>query len=447
MANNNKITDQWSGKWAFILAATGAAVGLGNIWRFPYLAGQYGGSAFFVTYLICLVLLGMPILIAEILIGRHARANPVDALQQLAVQHQNSRYWGLLGWWGALALILILSFYSVVSGWSIAYLLHSLSASPLATNHASSVKLWSTLMASPWQLLLWHSVFMLLTMGVILLGVQQGLERMTKFVMPALYLILFILVIYAAHIGYFKQAWHYLFAFKPSLITSKTIIAALGQAFFTLAVGAGAMLTYGAYAPRNISIPFAVLTITVLDVLVAVLSGLAIFPLVFRFHLAIDSGPNLMYITLPTAFSHMAYGNLIAALFFILLFFTAWTSSINLAEPLILILKQKFNFTRTRAVIIIGSIAWLLGIGSILSFNVWRHVLIFKHSFFDLITNIPTNFLLPLGALGFAIFAGWVLPKNVTESEINSRIYPIWRFLTRYVAPILIIIVLLDAWT
>tara|TARA_A100001015_G_scaffold22252_1_gene25293 strand:+ start:986 stop:2335 length:1350 start_codon:yes stop_codon:yes gene_type:complete len=435
---------QWSSKWAFIFAATGAAVGLGNIWRFPYLMGSNGGSAFLVLYIIFLCILGLPILMSEILIGRHARQNSIDAMSSLAVAHRHSPSWKWVSIWGALALIIVLSFYSVVSGWSIAYLWHSISVGFQHTTQTQATHTWQKLISNPWQLLLWHTIFMSLTIGVIILGVEKGLERATKFMMPALYLILFILVAVAAHVGHFSKAWHYLFQFDTHAITVKTAVSALGQAFFTLAIGAGAMLTYGAYAPQKTSIPFTVSVVAVFDVLVALLSGLAIFPLVFAFHLPISSGPNLMFVTLPLAFSHVALGNVIAMLFFLLLLFAAWTSSINLAEPLVLVLMQKMGLSRSKAAKIIGFIAWTIGIANILSFNVWKHIHIFHQSIFDFNANMATNIILPLGGLGYAIFAGWILPKKITQSEIQSKIYPIWRFLIRYIAPAAIIIIFID---
>ena len=343
------LPDQWSSKWAFILAATGAAVGLGNVWRFPYMAGSNGGSAFVLVYLICVLVMGLPIMVAEILIGRRARQNPVDALQTLAKESQQPRQWGLLGWWGALALLLVLSFYSVVSGWSIAYLFHSFdntfnNATPREITH-----IWQHFLASPWRLIAWHTLFMCLTIGVIMRGVKQGLERATKYMMPALYLILLILVVYDGMIGNFGRAFHFLFDFQLGKITPSIIISAMGHAFFTLALGAGAMLTYGAYVPKRVNIAQAVWIVALLDVLVALLSGLAIFPLVFAHNLAPNSGPGLMFVTLPIAFAHIPAGALVGGLFFILLLFAAWTSSINLAEPMIIILMQRLNVSRNKS--------------------------------------------------------------------------------------------------
>ena len=445
-ANTKPLQEQWSSKWAFVIAATGAAVGLGNIWRFPYLAANHGGGAFLCLYIICLLILGLPMLMAEILIGRQARTNSVDAMKTLAEQHNSSSHWQLISWWGALALIIILSFYSVVSGWSIAYLFHSLFVGYQHQTASAIQQDWSTLMAHPWHLLLWHSIFMSLTIGVIILGVEKGLERATKLMMPALYLILFILVAIAARVGRWDHAVHYLFHVRWADVNTSSVVAALGQAFFSLALGAGAMLTYGAYAPKQASLPFTVSVVACLDVVVAVLAGLAIFPLVFGFHLSLNAGPKLMFITLPVAFSHMAYGSLVGSAFFILLLFAAWTSSINLTEPMVLILMNKKSWSRRKAAISVGLTAWLLGIVSLLSLNVWQHIRIFNHTFFSLATDIPTNFILPLGGLGYAIFVGWVLPKKISKAQVNSTIYSLWLFTIRYITPVAILVLLIKNW-
>lgn len=444
--NSSKITELWSSKLAFIIAATGAAVGLGNVWRFPYMAGSNGGSAFVLIYILCVLLIGLPTMIAELLIGRRARQNPVTALQNLAVEAGATRKWGFLGWFGALALIMILSFYSVVSGWSIAYIVRSFSGDFHNLNATQVTGLWNNFLASPWHMLFYHTFFMVLTIGVIIKGVQKGLERATKLMMPALYLILLGLVIYAGIVGDFKQAFHFLFDFDSSKITTTIVIAAMGHAFFTLALGAGAMLMYGAYVPKGVNLAQSVVIVAGLDVLVAFLSGMAIFPIVFADHLAPNSGPGLMFVTLPITFAHMKGGSIVGGLFFFLLLFAAWTASINLAEPLVNIAMKYLQWGRTRCAILIGFLAWFLGIGSLLSFNVWKHVeFLHQYSVFDVATNVPTDFILPIGGLGFAIFAGWVMKKSATKSEVPAAIYPYWRFLVRYVATAGILVIFISS--
>ncbi len=449
MKHPPKLTDQWSSKLAFVLAATGAAVGLGNVWRFPYMAGSNGGSAFVIIYFICVIIIALPVLIAEILIGRHARLNPVDALLKTAVESGSNRFWSLLGWWGATSLILVLSFYSVVSGWCIAYLSKDISGAFQHTQAAAVNHIWQQFISNPHQLLAWHTVFMMLTMIVIILGLRNGLEKATKIMIPALYLILIILVIYGCVLGNAHQAIHFLFSFKLQKINTSVVIAAMGHAFFSLAVGAGAMLAYGAYVPQQVHIVRTAFIIVILDVIVAIFSGLAIFPLVFAYHLSPTEGPGLMFQVLPIAFAQIPGGSLIGALFFTLLIFAAWTSSINLAEPVVMILMHRLNCKRWLAALIIGVIAWTLGIGSALSFNVWHNVKLFHYfTIFDISTSLPTDIFLPIGGLGFAIFAGWVMKKTITRYELQfSRLitYDVWRLLVRTIAPIAILVIFL--WT
>jgi len=436
------LQDQWSSKWAFIFAATGAAVGLGNIWRFPYMAGENGGSAFVFIYLVCVLVIGLPVMIAEILIGRHARQNPVDAMASLAQAEHHSKRWGWVGWLGAVALVLILSFYSVVAGWSIAYLFKSFSGELVGLNAKQVTMVWTHFLSDPWELLLWHSVFMILTMGVIIRGVESGLEKASTYMMPLLYFILFVLVAYAARMGDFSHAWHYLFDFRAATITASVVVQAMGHAFFTLALGAGAMLTYGAYVPKKVNLAQSVVIIAGLDVLVAVLAGLAIFPLVFAFHLSPASGPGLMFVTLPISFASLPGGAMIGGLFFLLLLFAAWTSAINLAEPLVTILMNKGSMTRARASVMVGLVCWFMGIGSLLSFNVWSHVTLFgKWSVFAAVSGLPTDVLIPMGGFFFAVFAGWVLSKKTTQEEVPAGVYRLWRFLIRYVAPVAIAVI------
>lgn len=439
----NQVQDQWSSRWAFILAATGAAVGLGNLWRFPYMAGMNGGSAFVLIYIICVIVIGLPIMVSEILIGRRARRNSVDALSALAKESGRSERWRWLGWWGALALLLVLSFYSVVAGWSIAYLIKTVTGQLSGDSAAQISQVWTQFLANPWRLIAWHTVFMLLTIGVIVRGVQQGLEKASTMMMPLLYAILIALVLYAAVVGNFGQAVHFLFDFHLDKITPSVVIAAMGHAFFSLALGGGAMLTYGAYVSKRVNLAKAVAVVAFLDVMVAFLSGLAIFPIVFANNLPPSAGPGLMFVSLPIAFAHMGGGAIIGSLFFILLIFAAWTSSINLAEPLVIILMKKLNLGRKAAAILVGGLAWTLGLGSALSFNVWKNVKIFgDFSIFSVATNLPTDIILPIGGIGFAIFTGWIMRRHATREEVHDTVYPLWRFLVRYVGPLAVAVIM-----
>jgi len=442
--------DHWTNRFAFVLATTGAAVGLGNIWKFPYMAGDNGGSAFVIVYLLCIVLIGVPAMLAEMLIGRRGQQNPVTALHRLASEFNTTSTWQWLGWLGAVTLLLTLSFYSVVAGWSIAYLIKTWSGM-LHQASASSIQLsWQQFLANPIRLLIWHGVFMIMTIWVVARGVQGGLEKASRIMMPLLFAILIILDGYAATTGQFSNAVHFLFDFKLHQLTTNVVIAAMGQAFFSLAVGAGCMLVYGSYLQHHIRLGGAVATIVVLDVLVAILVGLAIFPLVFSYHLTPEGGPGLMFKVLPIAFAKMRGGQFFGGLFFLLLLFAAWTSSISMAEPLVVLLSERYlKGKRVLAAILVGVVAWLLGIVSLLSFNVWKHVQLFHHwTIFTSITDLVTNIMLPIGGFLFVIFAGWKFPKHISQQELafsHTWLFKIWLFLARYVAPAGIIIIFISA--
>lgn len=444
----NASREHWSSRLGFVLAATGAAVGLGNIWKFPYMAGANGGSAFVLVYLICVALIGIPLMLAEMIIGRRGQQNPVNSLAKLAQEAHKSPHWQLIGWLGALTLILVLSFYSVVAGWSLAYMFRAWGGAFANLNDASITSMWQHFLNSPGQLMFWHALFMIMTMWVVERGVQSGLEKASKIMMPGLFLILVVLDIYAFFNGSFKEGFDFLFAFKFQKISPSVVISAMGHAFFTLAIGAGCMLVYGSYLTRNIKLGSAVLTIVVLDVLVAILAGLAIFPIVFKHNLVPEGGPGLMFQVLPIAFSKMVAGQFFGGMFFVLLLFAAWTSSISIAEPLVILLTERQGFTRLKASILVGIIGWVLGLASLLSFNIWQNFKFFHQwTVFDAITDLTTNFLLPLGGLGFALFAGWVMSSKATSQELQVRspIFKTWLFLVRYLAPLGIILIIINS--
>jgi len=320
----------WSSRWLFVLAAAGSAVGLGNIWKFPYVAGLNGGGAFVLIYLVCVAVIGLPVLMAEIVIGRLGRQNPVNSFYNLAKQVRASKLWPFVGWLGMCTLILVLSFYSMVAGWSLAYILKSASGE-FSQIDVDIQTTFTNLLADPLQMLLWHTTFMMLTLFVIARGVRDGIEQLSRYLMPALFIILLILVGYALLKGESKTALDFLFSFRFEEVTRGSVISAMGQAFFSLAAGAGAMLIYGSYLPKETRLASTTLIIALLDTLAAILAGLAIFPIVFAHGLSPTEGPGLMFTVLPTAFSQMAGTSIIGALFFTLLFFAAWSSSISMA--------------------------------------------------------------------------------------------------------------------
>ncbi|MDB6095791.1 MAG: sodium-dependent transporter, family [Francisellaceae bacterium] len=439
--------EQWSSRFAFIMATTGAAVGLGNIWKFPYMAGENGGGAFVFVYLVFILLVGIPTMMGEILIGKLGKANPVNTFKTLSEKYRYSPWWQMVGWWGALGLVLVLSFYSVVAGWSIAYFVKACRGELTQISPIAIQQIWYKFLLDPKALLLYHSIFILITLWVVANGLKKGIERVSSLLMPCLFFVLIALMLYSSITGDFMKALTFLLKPNFSKINFSVIIYALGHAFFTLAIGAGAMLIYGSYLPAKTRIASSVCVIAFLDVLVAICSGLAIFSLVFSNNLSPESGPGLMFKILPIAFSYMPWGRGIGALFFILLWFAAWASALSMAEPLVVLFSERFNWSRIKSSITVGLICWFFGIGALLSFNVFADFKLFnKYTLFDAMADLATNIILPIGVLAIAIFAGYKLPNKVSKKGLliySSFWYKVWRFLIRKVAPCGIVIVFL----
>jgi NSS family neurotransmitter:Na+ symporter len=441
-------TQAWTSTLGFVLATSGAAVGLGNIWMFPYMTGVNGGAAFIIIYLICILLIGMPVMIAETIVGRYGQANVIESMQRLAKASDASKHWGLLGVLGGITLVMILSFYSVVSGWTIAYFFKTMMGTfdHATLEHVKTV--WGDLMASPKQLLLFHTMFMMMTMGVVALGIEKGLERASKIMMPGLIVILMLLVGYALMTGDVQQSVNFLFKPDFSKVSSKTVLTAMGLAFFSLAVGAGSVATYASYLKKTEGVVGDIFKIIGIDTFVALLAGLAIFPLVFEYGLTAEAGPGLVFQVLPMAFGQMPFGQYVGSAFFVLLIFAVWTSSISLAEPLVAMLHERYNLTRLQAVATIGLSGWLLGIAVLLSFNLWSGVTIFGNNFFEIATGLPNKILLPLGGLLFAIFTGYVVKSAMAQDilQLKSKCwFGVWKFLICTVAPLGILAILWSA--
>ena len=445
----------WTSRWVFVLAAAGSAVGLGNIWKFPYIAGDYGGGAFVLVYLICIALVGIPIMIAEIGLGRHGGLSPIHPISQLVRDNEVSRKWTGVGFLGALSGFLLLTFYSVVAGWAL-YYVWEMGSGALDKASPEQVKAaFDGLLASPWVLLGWHTLFMVLTMGVVAHGVEKGLERAVRFLMPSLLVILLILLGYAINSGGFTQGLEFMFTFDFSALGAEGILAAMGQAFFTLSLGLGAIMAYGAYMPRQITTPggetkhvsigSTALIIAVLDTAVAMIAGLAIFPVVFANGLEPSQGPGLIFVTLPLAFGQMPLGILFGTLFFLLVSFAALSSSISLGEPLVAWLVEN-EWSRRAAATLIGVTAWFIGIGTVLSFNVWSDATLGGNTFFDILEFTVSNIMLPLGGLLIAIFAGWIMKEPRIRKELAMQkfgVYMVWRALVRVIAPLAVLAVFL----
>ena len=432
----------WSSRWTFILAATGSAVGLGNIWKFPYMAGDNGGGAFVLVYLACIIIIGLPIMLGEIMIGRRGRSSPANSMKSLAEEANTSSAWTLLGATGALAGLLILSFYSVAAGWAMSYIFNGFQNITAESSSSS----FNNLLSSPSSLIFWHSLFIAITVFIVARGILKGLEKWINTLMPMLFLIILLLCIYAMQTGAFLEGLRYLFMPDFSKINPQVMLEALGQAFFTLSLGMGAIMAYGAYMPANQNIGKTAVSVAALDTGVALLAGIAIFPIVFANGLAPSEGPGLVFVTLPIAFSAMPFGILFGTLFFVLLSIAALSSSISLIEPGVAWLIESLKIKRITATILLGFTAWFIGLFSALSFNLLSEFTIFGKNFFDATDFLTNQIMLPLGGIFIAIFVGWVMKKEHVLDELGFQenfIFKAWYFSVRFVAPTLVGLVFL----
>lgn len=450
--NNGQVHVQWTSRWAFIMAATGSAVGLGNIWKFPYMVGESGGAAFVFIYLICVGLIGIPIMMAEVMIGRRGRRSPINTMRVLAKNENCNPLWRLLGWMGVLAGFLILSYYSVIAGWTLSYAVKTGGGVFSAVTADGAKNLFGEFVGDPEKLMFWHTLFMIMTVSVVARGLEHGIEKAVKFLMPALFILLVALVFYSMQNGDFDRGVRFLFTPDFSKVTVGVVISAVGQAFFSLSLGMGAIMIYGSYLPQDSSIAETTITIALADTLVAILAGLAIFPIVFGNGLEAAVGPSLIFQTLPIAFGQMPGGIFWGTLFFVLLLFAAWTSAISLIEPVVAWLTETKNYTRLRSAIMVGVVTWALGIITAMSFSSWAFDFTFfgqnkSSGMFDVFDILTSNILLPLGGVLIAIFAGWKMHQDHTSKELAIKSafgYKLWLFLIKFVAPTFVAIVLLS---
>ncbi|MBU1689601.1 MAG: sodium-dependent transporter [Gammaproteobacteria bacterium] len=436
----------WTSRWTFILATAGSAIGLGNIWKFPYMTGVNGGSAFVLVFLACIAVVGIPLLMCEIMLGRRAQRNPVDGMAALAKEAGAPALWRWVGIMGLIAGMLILAFYSVIAGWVLDYVVRAASGSFKGIDGAMAQSQFDAFLAAPLELGLWHSLFIVMTMSVVARGVNSGLEKANNILMPALFAILLVLLGYSLAEGDVARSADFMFTPDFSKVTPVVVLSALGHAFFSLSLGMGAVMVYGSYLQRHVSIARTSLFVALADTAIGLLVGLAIFSLVFANGLEPAAGPGLIFQTLPIAFGKMPGGAFIGTLFFLLVAFAAWTSAISLVEPAISWLTENTRLTRKGAALLIGLTDWLLGIAVLLSFNVWKDVrLLFSLGIFDTLDKLTTNILLPLGGLLMALFAGWVMKTHHVQDELNVSAWPyqLWRFTIRFVSPLAIIAIFL----
>ena len=434
---SNKV---WAHKGTFLLAAVGSAVGLGNLWRFPYLTGENGGGAFILIYALTIAMVGIPILIAETLIGRNSRRSPIMGMAHLTRIHRASSFWRIIGWMGAAAAFIILSFYSVIAGWAVHYagLMFSGSLAGAATDTISGS--FDELLGSPGLLLAYHTVFILASGLIVGAGIHKGIEGGLRFMMPALFLILLIVLGYGLLVGDAAAAFSFLFTFNLSDLSLEGWLEAMGQSFFTLSLGMGAIMAYGAYMSSEASLTRTAFWIAAVDTLIALMAGLAIFALVFGSGLEAAQGPGLMFVTLPIAFAGLPGGSILGGIFFVLVIGAALTSAISLIEPIAAWLVERFAMTRPVAVALVVTLCWALGVVTVLSFNLWSEGTVihdlFGRSPFDIL-ELVTNILMPLGGLLIALFAGWILSGDEVLREMNTSAgwFKLWQFLVRFVAP------------
>jgi len=449
--DSRKDHPMWSSRMAFILAASGSAVGLGNIWKFPYITGENGGGAFVLVYLLCIALIGIPIMIAEVMIGRRGGRSPINSMRQLTQSDSLSKRWVWIGGMGMIASFLILSFYSVIGGWALSYVGNSASGLFAGASTDSISAMFGNLLADPYTLLLWHSVFMVLVIMIVARGLSSGMEKAINILMPILFSLLLVMVGYAMSTDNFAEGFAFLFQPDFSKLTTEGVLTALGHAFFTLSLGMGVMMAYGSYLPKKVSIVKTAVTVSLVDTVVALLAGLAIFPLVFANGLEAGAGPGLIFQTLPLAFGQMSGGVLFGTLFFILLVVAAVTSAISLLEPVVEWFEEQKGINRLTATLIGGISIWGLGILTILSLNVWSDVHplgMFERfegkTFFDLFDYVTANLMMPLGGLAIAIFVGWFMSKQAGENELdmgNGLAYNLFMFILRFITPAAVLVV------
>jgi len=447
---------RWSSRFAFLMAAVGSAVGLANIYRFPYTAGVSGGGAFVLIYLGAVVLLALPLVIAELTIGRRGKAAPPQAIRTVAAESGLSANWGWMGViLGGFGGMLALSFYAVVGGWTMAFTFELATGALGGASAEKASQLFAELNARPLVLLGWFTAFVAATIFISARGIRAGVEKAVKLMMPALLLILVAMVFYAMGVGDFDRAVQFLFTPDFSKVDTHVVLAAAGQAFFSVSVGMTALVAYGAYIRRTTSIPQSAAIIVAVDTVVALLAGLAIFPIIFAFGVEPDAGPGLVFITLPIVFADMPGGAVFGTLFFTLLLFAALTSSIGMIEAAVAWLAERTRLGRTGAAVAVGGVSWSLGVLAALSFNLLADVhplggipIFAGKTFFDLFDFIVVNLMMPIGGILVAVFAGWLMKRQYSMDELYAGRptpgYTAWRVLVRYLAPLVLVGIFVD---
>lgn len=445
--------EQWSSRRGFLLSAIGFSVGLGNIWRFPYVVGENGGSAFVIIYLVCAFAIGLPLLVSELAIGRLGRLDPAGSYRAVATNARRSTAWGLVGTLAIACVFAVLSFYTVISGWTFDYFVRAVSGSFVGIDAESSTAMFASLLDNPWRLLFWHTVVNLLVIVIIRRGVQEGVERAAKIMMPILFGALIVMFIYSAFTGDMASAAKFLLEPDFSKVTAKTIMIAVGQAFFSVGVAMATMITFGAYLPDSFSIPKSSVIIILADTGVAMLAGFVIFPLVFEFGLAPTEGAGLIFQTLPIAFGQMPGGLIFGAVLFLLLMVAALSSCLGGAEAVVSWVDTRWNMPRQKGILYFVGTIWLIGITTIMSLGEWSdfYPLSFipalaEETIFDVLEWLAANILLLIGAAMTSIFFGWLVPKKLKLEGMGIRdgvFYAYANTMMRYVIPPILVIALI----
>ncbi|WP_350456564.1 sodium-dependent transporter [Macellibacteroides fermentans] len=444
MTQQNRAT--FGSKLGVIMATVGCAVGLGNIWRFPYMIGQNGGAAFLAIYIICIILLGLPVMLSEFFIGRYTRKNAAGAFKVLAPGTK----WSLIGYNGVLASFLILGFYSVVAGWTLEYIIQAVTGSlsdKAPEVFAQDFKLFSTEIFRP---ILWTVTFIGLTHFIVVSGVKEGIERTSKVMMPILFLILLALCIRSVTLPNASEGLYFLFKPDFSKITSAVVLSAMGQAFFSLSIGMGCLITYSSYFSKDTKMQITALQVTILDTLVAVMAGIMIFPAVFSFGIAPTAGPELVFITLPNVFQQLPMGAIWSLVFFLLLALAALTSTISLHEVATAYVHEEYQITRTKAAWFVSGGVMVLGIISSLSIGIWKEYTLFGLTFFDLLDYLTAKIMLPFGGMLICIYLGNRVDRKILKEELTNKgtvpfyFFNTYAFFMKYIAPIAIGMIFLN---
>lgn len=449
MANENRAT--FGSKMGTILAAAGSAVGLGNIWRFPYQVGNDGGALFILIYIICILCLGIPVMVAEFTIGRHSRANTAGAYQKLAP----GTPWRWVGRWGVLTGFLILGYYNVVAGWTLEYIVEALSNGFSGKDAAQFAASFNTFAANPIRPVVWLVLFMLATHFVIIKGVQKGIERSAKILMPVLFLLLLVLAVCSALLPGGAAGLEFLFKPDISKLSPEVFLSALGQTFFSLSLAMGCLCTYASYFPKSTNLTKTAFNVASIDTIVAILAGVMIFPAAFSVGIQPDAGPSLVFITLPNVFTKAFAGlpwlaYILSVLFYVLLALAALTSTISLHEVVTVYLNEEFHMTRGRAARIVTFLCIIIGVACSLSMGIGSKFTIFGMTLFDFFDFFTAKIMLPIGGFFISIFTGWYLDKKILKEELNSAgplppfIYKAIIFILKFVAPIGIALIFIN---